>query len=78
MYNGIPGITLIHVDTSAIAHEEPGARMEFLCDATADVAHLPTQTSDGIRPGSMAVDGSTGDLYVLKSTRTWDVLVEGA
>ena len=44
-------------------------REEFIIDGEDDVANLPDQTK--CMPGSLAIDASTGDKYIMDSTGTW-------
>ena len=43
---------------------------EFICDTTADVANLPTEKNK-VYPGSAALVASTGDIYMLSTSRKW-------
>ena len=43
---------------------------EFICDTTADVANLPTEKNK-VYPGSAALVASTGDIYILSTSRKW-------
>lgn len=57
-----------------------GVYHEFICDAEADVASLPTNAGKNYtkpRAGSTALVCATGNVYVLTPSRTWVRLIEG-
>ena len=46
---------------------------DFVADAAADVANLPT-TEDEVAVGSSCLVIATGDVYILNSQRSWEAI----
>ena len=57
-------------------HDEDGIIIYYTCDFESDVSSLPTGASETDwtkrpRPGSAAIVGETGNVYILFPSREW-------
>lgn len=68
--------TVIRAENGGDASQ--GYYYEYLCASADDVANLPTEaTNGGPRPGSLALIETDASVYILKTDRTWEKLLDG-